>query len=132
MSDNKELKRRKSIAFILRRRKRGRKARANSGDNVKSWAEYSEVNFTPTGSAMPTWLRVLMPLGIILILFSSCFMVIVPEDSLDLRDNQPTIFLNILLIVLAVLCILAAFVFVVYAILLFYRLIKGKLTQRNE
>lgn len=50
-----EEKRRKSIAYILRRRKRGRKVGANSGEIVKSWAEYSEVNFKPTGSYTERW-----------------------------------------------------------------------------
>lgn len=34
---------------LLRRRSRRTKPRANSGEKVYSWAEYSQVNFTPTG-----------------------------------------------------------------------------------
>ena len=45
-----ETRRRRSIRFILRRRGRAHKQRANSGAVQKSWAEYSEVNFKPTGS----------------------------------------------------------------------------------
>jgi len=59
-----EEKRRKSIAYIMRRRKRGRKLSANSGEVVKSWAEYSEVNFKPTGAYMEH--------GRSLILLASC------------------------------------------------------------
>ena len=69
MDAEKEAKRRKSIAYILRRRKRGRKRGANSGEVVKSWAEYSEVNFRPSGSYMSWWQRLLwlpvVPLAIL-------------------------------------------------------------------
>lgn len=34
---------------LLRRRNRRMKTGANSGEKVYSWAEYSQVNFTPTG-----------------------------------------------------------------------------------
>lgn len=45
-----ETRRRTAIRYILRRRGRAHKQRANSGTVQKSWAEYSEVNFKPTGS----------------------------------------------------------------------------------
>lgn len=45
-----ETRRRRSIRYILRRRSRSNKQRANSNAVQKSWAEYSEVNFKPTGS----------------------------------------------------------------------------------
>lgn len=57
MDPDQEAKRLKSIRYILRRRKRGRRVGANSGKVVKSWAEYSEVNFTPTGSYSTGWRR---------------------------------------------------------------------------
>ncbi|NQY13146.1 MAG: hypothetical protein HRT81_04700 [Henriciella sp.] len=56
-----EEKRRKSIAYILRRRKRGRKVGANSGEVVKSWAEASEVNFKPTGAKSNSWRWLVFP-----------------------------------------------------------------------
>lgn len=56
-----EEKRRKSIAYILRRRKRGRKVRANSKHVVKSWAEYSEVSFTPRGAYLTRWRWLFLP-----------------------------------------------------------------------
>lgn len=56
-----EEKRRKSIAYILRRRKRGRKVGANSGEVVKSWAEYSEVSFKPSGSYSEKWRWIMIP-----------------------------------------------------------------------
>ncbi len=62
MPSDAETKRRQSIAYILRRRKRGRKTGANSGAPVKSWAEYSEVSFTPTGSYL-RWGRWLIFVG---------------------------------------------------------------------
>lgn len=66
MQEEKDKARRASIAYILRRRKRGGKTRSNSGEPVKSWAEYGEVNFTPTGSTSPTWIRwLLLPLGLL-------------------------------------------------------------------
>lgn len=69
MDSDKEAKRRKSIAYILRRRKRGRRIGANSGKVVKSWAEYSEVNFTPSGAHANGWRRaiwlVVLPLAVL-------------------------------------------------------------------
>ncbi|MEZ5998492.1 MAG: hypothetical protein R3B98_07345 [Hyphomonas sp.] len=38
-----------ALRRVVRRRDRRRKPGANSGEKVYSWAEYSEVNFTPTG-----------------------------------------------------------------------------------
>lgn len=45
-----EVRRRSSIRYILRRRGRAVKQRANSGAVQKSWAEFGEVNFKPSGS----------------------------------------------------------------------------------
>ena len=56
-----EEKRREAIAYILRRRKRGRKVGANSREVVKSWAEYSEVNFTPRGAYLKRWRWLFLP-----------------------------------------------------------------------
>ena len=56
-----EEKRRQSIAYILRRRKRGRRVGANSGEVVKSWAEASEVNFKPTASYSGNWRWLTIP-----------------------------------------------------------------------
>ena len=56
-----EEKRRKSIAYILRRRKRGRKVGANSGEVVKSWAEASQVKFTPTACYSGKWRWLMIP-----------------------------------------------------------------------
>jgi ABC-type multidrug transport system fused ATPase/permease subunit len=61
---------------LLRRRGRRTKPRANSGKKVYSWAEYSQVNFTPTGhqsrigwilvgAMFATWFGILLFLNIV-------------------------------------------------------------------
>lgn len=71
-----EEKRRKSIAYILRRRKRGRKVGANSGEVVKSWAEYSEVNFTPRGAYSTRWRWLLFPAWAVAVAIPWIFMAV--------------------------------------------------------
>nr|WP_321511645.1 hypothetical protein [uncultured Hyphomonas sp.] len=55
---------------LLRRRNRRMKTGANSGDKVYSWAEYSQVNFTPTGD------RSSISYGLIAFLFAFAFLLI--------------------------------------------------------
>jgi len=54
---------------LLRRRGRRTKTGANSGEKVYSWAEYGQVNFTPTGdhSKISRALGTLVAVGVLLI-----------------------------------------------------------------
>tara|TARA_Y100001947_G_scaffold118110_1_gene102168 strand:+ start:1260 stop:1655 length:396 start_codon:yes stop_codon:yes gene_type:complete len=64
-----EAKRRASIRYILRRRGRANKARANSGAVVKSWAEFGEVNFKPDGdSGWGRYLSAVVVIGLLVAL----------------------------------------------------------------
>lgn len=57
MAPDPEVKRQKSIAYILRRRKRGRKTGANSGEVIKSAQKRlrGHLVFEPSGSYMSKW-----------------------------------------------------------------------------
>lgn len=64
-----EAKRRASIRYILRRRGRASKTRANSGAVVKSWAEFGEVSFKPDGdSGWGRYLSAVVVIGLLVAL----------------------------------------------------------------
>ncbi len=68
---------------LLRRRSRRTKPHANSGAKVYSWAEYGQVNFTPTGdySKLSTILGVLAVVGSILIVPALFFLAGSAEEE---------------------------------------------------
>ena len=57
------------LKYVLRRRGRNRKTGANTGEKVYGWAEYSQVNFTPSGdhSRISSIFGVLATFGALLI-----------------------------------------------------------------
>lgn len=68
-ADSEDEKRRASIRYILRRRARASKQRANSGAVVKSWGEYQEVSFKPDGdSSWWGYLSVVVIIGLLAVL----------------------------------------------------------------
>jgi len=108
MDPDKEAKRRKSIAYILRRRKRGRRLGANSHAAVKSWAEYSEVTLKPTGSYMSSWLRLLW-FPIVPFAIALPFIVIAgagDAQNLAVAEIHPMAWALIGLLILIVLCVI--------------------------
>lgn len=107
-----EEKRLASIRYILRRRGRANKQRSNSGAPVKSWAEYSEVNFTPDGDSS-YWKYA--SAAIILVLLAALpfgFSAHDPEAW-----HQMPIWLNVIVVVVGLILLAGAlaFVFVVTA-----------------
>lgn len=122
-----EEKRRKSIAYILRRRKRGRKVGANSGDVVKSWAEYSEVNFTPSGGYSPWW-RILLVVVVPLIVLSPAIIIGAGQGAQDLVNRGVPTTLWVLLIILS----LISLFFMAYVGLTVWRFIKSMRPHKNE
>jgi len=87
MDPEAEAKRRKSIAYILRRRKRGRKSGANSGDVVKSVNRRirGHVVFKPSGGVSPWWQRLLF-LFIPILIISPAFMIGPAGSAFDLEE----------------------------------------------
>ncbi|MEM9053929.1 MAG: hypothetical protein AAGB16_01275 [Pseudomonadota bacterium] len=132
MADYRDTKRRKAIVYILRRRKRGRKTGANSGDNVKSWAEYSEVNFTPTGSAMSGWWRVLIIPLALLAMVSPIIIISGGQHADELQASKPGLFLYGLIYLVLLLCAAASLFFAAHILSFFYRAIRGRLNHKNE
>lgn len=92
-------KRRKSIAYILRRRKRGRKVGANSGEVVKSWAEYSEVSFKPNASYSPT-IRFMLFLIVPLMIAAPIIIIAFGQNAQDVVDRPVPETLWVLLTIL--------------------------------
>ena len=126
-----EEKRRKSIAYILRRRKRGRKVGANSGEVVKSWAEYSEVNFKPTGGYSPWWRRLLV-IFVPLIVMSPAIIIGWSQGAQDLVDRGVPTTLWVLLTILSILLALIFVFFFAYAGLTIWRFIASLSSHKNE
>ena len=124
MGADTDAKRRKSIAYILRRRKRGRKQGANSKTIVKSWAEYSEVNFTPTGSYSHKW-RWLLPILTPILVFSSIIVIASYQDLQDFAEAPVGFFGWFLLVALALLLLAVSVFFIVYAFLAVWRSIRS-------
>ena len=132
MDPNKEAKRRQSIAFILRRRKRGRRLGANSGGVVKSWAEYSAVSLKPTGSYMSSWQRLIwfpvVPLAIAL-----PFIVMAGAgDAQELANAEihPLAWALIGLLAVIVLCVVSFFA--AYTVLSLWRAARRLFNYKNE
>lgn len=102
MDPDKEAKRRKSIAYILRRRKRGRRVGGNSHQVVKSWAEYGEVNFTPSGSYSSGWRRWIWVLAVPLAIFAPVIIAAASQDNHRLAGTDGPLLLLVLLGLLAI------------------------------
>ncbi len=126
-----EAKRRKSIAYILRRRKRGRKMSANSGRDVKSWAEYSEVNFKPSGGYSVLG-RISLLIVVPLMVMSSGLIIGFSRGAQDLVDRPVTLELWVLLAVLSFLLTLTLIAAGAYIALTLWRNIRSLRSHKNE
>lgn len=131
MPTESEKKRRAAIAYLLRRRKRGRKTGANSGQPVKSWAEYGEVNYTPSGSQLPGW-RWLLPVSFPFIVLIPALIIANGQAAQDLYwvGLHPVAWT--MLGVLALILIVIAVFFLAYAALSIWRIIRANLPHKKE
>ncbi|MEQ9314203.1 MAG: hypothetical protein RLN72_00030 [Henriciella sp.] len=113
-----EAKRRASIRYILRRRGRANKLRANSGSKIKSWAEYSEVNFKPDGdSSAWAYLPTLVLLSLL---------VVIPFAFSNMRppleiEGAP-ILLMVLVYLIGAMLVVGLGVFLLASVRMFWRL----------
>ena len=131
MASQEEHKRRASIAYILRRRKRGRKSGANSGDTVKSWAEYSEVSYTPFGAYMTRWRWILLlvfPLPVLL----PIVIIANGQNAINAADAQLGALGWVLLIALVVIVSVIVMFAVAFAVTSLWRLLSPQPPHKNE
>ena len=105
MHKDEEAERRSAIAYIMRRRKRIGKTRANSGAPVKTWAEYRNVSHTPSGSS-GFWTRLVLLLMLPLIAGAPLLIAHLSESAFELshREVDPVtlgiaVFVGVLLLV---------------------------------
>ena len=131
-----EKKRRKSIAYILRRRKRGRKVGANSREMVKSWAEYSEVNFTPRGAYSMRWRWLFLPAWAISAsipwIFFAAYQATFSTHS-ETLENVPLDPVGwVLVAIVALLMIVVSGFAIAYAGLSVWRGLRSVLPHKNE
>ena len=126
-----EEKRRKSIAYILRRRKRGRKVGANSGEVVKSWAEYSEVNFRPS-AAQTVWWRWFLPMIVPLMVLAPFIIIGWSQGAQDLVDRGVPIEVWILVSILGLIGGLVALFASAYIGLTVWRFLRSLRPHKNE
>lgn len=87
MHKDEQAERRSAIAYIMRRRKRIGKTRANSGAPVKTWAEYRNVSHTPSGSS-GFWMRLLLLLMLPLIAGAPVVIISLSESAIELSHRE--------------------------------------------
>ena len=126
-----EAKRRKSIAYILRRRKRGRKVGANSGEVVKSWGEYSEVSFKPN-AAYSNAARYLLIFLVPLMIAAPIIIIGFSQGAQDLVDREVPTVLWILLSVLTIVIVTTTVFSVAYIALAIARVVRSQSTHKTE
>ena len=131
MESGTERKRQQSITYILRRRNRSRKIGANSNTPIKSWAEYSDVNFKPSGSNSPIARWLLLPLGFVLAI-SPLLMMIGADGAEDAGLTELPQLGWSMLMILAVLSLVIALFFLAYAGLSIWRIVQANQTHKNE
>lgn len=132
MDPDKEAKRRHSIAYILRRRKRGRRAGGNSGEVVKSWAEYSEVSFTPTGSYSSGWWRLVWVLALPLAVLAPIIIIATTTDAHRIDETETPLFGWIVLGLLAVVSAGVVVFALIYLMTSIGRFLNARLLHKNE
>ena len=133
MDPDKQAKRRKSIAYILRRRKRGRRAGANSGGSVKSIQRKmrGHVTFKPSGSASGWWRFSFLFVAALIAAFPWFVFLLAGKPTLHLVDeNSPLAWLfGVPIIILsALICGFAS----AYVLLSIWRFMRAKLFYKNE
>lgn len=126
-----EENRRKSIAYILRRRKRGRKVGANSGEVVKSWGEYSEVNFKPTGSHS-SWWRLALIVIVPLMVLAPAIIISSAQGAQELQHIGVPPILWVLLVTLAIVLGAVCLISGAYVCMTVWRLIQTALPHKKE
>ena len=92
MPADEDRKRRQSIAYIMRRRKRGRKTGANSGAPVNSVQRKirGHVTFTPSGGASGWWRGGYIVVGLLLSVFPIFVFALASSPRLNLvAANSP-------------------------------------------
>lgn len=131
-----EKKRRQSIAYILRRRKRGRKVGANSKAVVKSWAEYSEVSFSPRGAYSTRWRWLFFPAWAVAAAIPWIFIAAYQAtfathaETLEHDPLDPT---GWVLVVIVGLLIIAVSAFsIAYMSMSIWRVLRSVLPHKNE
>lgn len=136
MDSESERKRRAGIAYILRRRKRGRKAGANTGEVVKSWAEYSEVNYTPKGAYSTKWRWLMIAAWLGSVSIPVVFFVVAgsafSSHSEDLGHPRLHPIGWVLLAVACVLVLAVGLFAIVYIFVTLRRIVRASLPYKNE
>lgn len=128
-----EQRRRRAIAYILRRRKRGAKTGANSGATLKSPNKRlrGHLVFKPSASASSWWQRLLWIFAISLI-FVPAYLIGWRQGAFDIVDKgvHPItwILMAVISVLLAVICITA----VLYIGLTLSRVIRSLVPHKNE
>jgi uncharacterized membrane protein len=98
---------------------------------IKSWAEYSDVTFKPSGSNSPIARWFLLPLGFVLAI-SPLLMIIGADGAEDAGLIELSQLGWIMLMILAVLLLVTALFFLVYAELSIWRIVRANQTHKNE
>jgi hypothetical protein len=79
---NRPTQERAALQRLLRRRGRRRKVGANAKTTIKSWAEYNEVNFAPSGDhSRPTRFLVIAIAVLLVIVFPASLMIVQSAHS---------------------------------------------------
>lgn len=133
MDPDKEAKRRKSIAYILRRRKRGRRIGANSGGSIKSVQRKirGHVVFTPSGSASGWWRFSFIPVALMISVFPVFVFVLTGTPALhNVDDHSPMapLFAAPIFILLALICVFT----LAYTVVSIWRFVRARWPHKNE
>jgi hypothetical protein len=104
---------------------------ANSNAPIKSWAEYSDITFRPSGSNSPIAHWLLLPLGFVLAI-SPLLIMIGANGAEDAGLIELPKLGWIMLMILAVLLLVTALFFLVYAGLSIWRIVQANQTHKNE
>lgn len=133
MDPDKEAKRRKSIAYILRRRKRGRRIGANSGGPVKSVQRKirGHVVFTPCGGASGWWRFSFILVAVMISIFPIFIFALAGSPKLHhVDDHSPLapLFGVPIAVLMALICGFA----LVYTLVSIWRFIRARMPHKNE
>lgn len=126
-----EEKRRKSIAYIMRRRKRGRKVGANSGEVVAVLTPRGrgQVVFRPSGSASGWWRFMNVLAGLAIVVCS--YLVFALPDLPPLGWHGGLVDQTIVWALLSLVAIVGLFA-CAYISLTLFRIIQSNMVHRNE
>ena len=88
---DKPTRERAALQRLLRRRGRRGKAGANSKAAIKSWAEYSEVNFTPSGDHSRPTRYLVIAIAVLLLIVFPASLALVQSALSPARTLQETL-----------------------------------------